>query len=184
MSDVHNLRTLVNEATLLRAQLRDNQLELIGIRAKVRYKLRDNVDTYGDPVRETMTTDYIWCLPLYEQYFKMLNFQGVSAESELPLEVRFKTTDFLPQNSELTLPPFRMPTGEFSEERVWHVKSTELKRTEETYENIAKCTPVREFADIETDEEEDILIYSGDNVPVHDDDSTDTLIDYGLPDEE
>ena len=179
----NNLRDTVNQFARHQAALRDQQIEFVGIKAEIRYKLDDSVDLYGDPESGLMFDDTIPCIPLYEAYFKMLNTKGVSVELELPLEIIFPSTAFVPQNAELTLPAFRLPTGEFSEDRVWLVKGIDVKRFEETFELKATCVPKRDFTvedDSDTDEP-DILTYDRAVVVIEDiEDEETVVVDYGV----
>jgi hypothetical protein len=140
---VSSYRDLANRSVVYQAQIRDRDVENQGIRTTIqRPTTENNVDFYGDPINTYGNKEPISVIPLYAQYYQLVDVLGQDIELTLALDCIVKVNEYIPNESVIHL-EVRNNKGSL-EKRWWRVLSTEIKHVERHYARVAHLAPVRE----------------------------------------
>lgn len=123
--------------------LRDRQIEHEGLRVTIHEPIdqENTVDFYGDPEISNRKDRVVYMIPIYRDYFEILDVLGTDAENDLPLECLIKTSDHIPRETVFRL-PVRNDAGDLID-RFWRVIGSELRHLDLGYQKIIKCVPAR-----------------------------------------
>jgi hypothetical protein len=142
----------MNRSAAYLAQLADRQIEIMGIFAPARIPnintggipnilAASDLDFFGDIVDIPTQLTNLWCLPRYNQWYELLSILGEDLENPVPLEVYFKTSDFVPRNTLIAL-DVKSDNGILNR-RWFRVLSLETKHIENLYGKMGRCVPLR-----------------------------------------
>jgi hypothetical protein len=138
-----NYWELGNRSVEYLASLRDRNVDLIGVRTKIRRPDRENpVSFYGDYLSSYLPEEDISLVPQYSKYYQVIDILGQMVEVNLPLQAVVKVKDYIPNDS-VVLIAVRNNEGT-TQSRWWRVLSTEVKHIDNHYSRIAYLAPVRE----------------------------------------
>jgi hypothetical protein len=140
------MRQYLNNLTNYQSQIRDKYIDYHGILATIEIpSLEDQLDSFGDLKKDVIrSTVQIKVVPRYDAYHAVINLLGgADIEQDLPLEIIAKDSDYIPNDSILTLPLCKPDdSGQTSEK--WKVISSEIKYLERMYTRLLKCVPYRQ----------------------------------------
>jgi hypothetical protein len=140
------MRQYLNRLTSYQSEFRDKYIDYQGILATIEIPTsEDELDSFGD-IRKDIPriTSEIKVIPRYDIYHQVINLLGgADIEQDLPLELIVKDSDYIPNDSLITLPICRPNDSGTSDER-WKVISSEIKYLENMYTRLVKCVPHRE----------------------------------------
>jgi len=137
------LRSYANSAAAYQAKLRDRQIDAEGVKTWIRYWLNEGeVDFYGDPIFKPSIRRPISVIPLYEQYYNVVDLMRSDIELNIPFQCVVKVGEHIPDNSVIEL-PLRNDKGQLVT-NWWTVISTRIKHLERGYARIANLTPTRQ----------------------------------------
>lgn len=139
------MRQYLNGLTGYQSAVRDKYVDFHGILATIEIPVsEDQLDSFGDLRKDIVrTTSQIKVVPRYNQYHDIVNLlAGADIEQELPLEIIAKNSDYIPNDSIITLPTCK-PDDSGTTDEEWKVISSEIKYLEKMYTRIVKCVPNR-----------------------------------------
>lgn len=148
MTKPTNYRTYQNLASCLLARKRDKQVEALGICVNAMLPLDSNGDNktefdyFGDMCAVNRQDKEMWMIPLYNNYYQLLDIIGHDPEDPLPLECTVKSTDIWPRDTIFRLPVLNTANG-IMEDTYWRVISQHEKHLEVPYERKIQAVPAR-----------------------------------------
>jgi hypothetical protein len=138
-----SLRAYANSAIAYQAKLRDRDIDLSGVKAWIRERLNEGTkDFYGDPIIKFGPRRPISLIPLYRQYYNVVDLMGSDVELNVPFQCIVKVRDHIPNNSVIEL-PLRNDDGRLVS-NWWTVNSTQIQHLERRYSRVAYLSPTRE----------------------------------------
>jgi hypothetical protein len=137
-----NFRVLANRSAEYLAELRDINVDMMGLLTRIRRPIVENqIDFYGDYVMNYGTEDNITIVPQYDRYYQVINILGQDYDAKLPLDAIVKVKDYIPNNSVILI-AVRNNQGT-TQSFWWRVLSTEVKHIESHYARVAHLAPTR-----------------------------------------
>lgn len=142
-----NYREYADCMAALQACKRDNYIKLHGICVTAMLPIDSNNENkteynhFGDMCSINRVDEVRFVLPLYDNYYTLLDVIGEDHEDPLPLECLTKSSDHWPRDTLFKLPV--LIEGELKD-RYWRVISHEQKHLEINYEKKIKCVPARD----------------------------------------
>lgn len=140
------MRQYLNNLTSYQSSLRDKYVDFHGVSASIEIPTsEDQLDSFGDLRKDVpRNTTSIKVVPRYDHYYEVINLLGgADIEQDLPLEIIAKNSDYIPNDSILTLPTCK-PDNTGTTNEKWKVISSEVKYLEKMYTRILRCVPYRE----------------------------------------
>ena len=142
-----NYREYADKLAMLQACKRDQYIKLHGIcvtavlPTSVKSEIKTDYNFFGDMCADTRVDEVRFLIPLYDDYYTLLDVIGEDHEDPLPLECKTLSTDHWPRD---TL--FRLPVliDGVLKDRWWRVLSHEQKHLDVAYEKKIKCVPARD----------------------------------------
>ena len=142
-----NYRTYADCMVSLHACRRDSYIQMHGISVTamlpidVNSDIKTNISYFGDMHATNRIDKPMFLLPLYNNYYTLLDVIGEDHEDPLPLECLVLTEDHWPRDTLFKLPV--MIDG-ILKDRYWRVISQEQKHLEVNYDKKMKCVPARD----------------------------------------
>jgi hypothetical protein len=137
-----NFRVLANRSAEYLAELRDVNVDMMGLVTRIRRPITENqIDFYGDFIANYGTEENITIVPQYDKYYQVINILGQNYEMNLPLDAIVKVKDYIPNESAILI-AVRNNEGT-TQSLWWKVMSTEVKHIESHYARVAHLGPMR-----------------------------------------
>lgn len=140
-------REYADKLALLQACKRDNYIKLHGIcvMAMLPYnsdgETKAEINYFGDMCGHNRINEERHLIPLYDNYYTLLDVIGEDHEDPLPLECITLSSEHWPRDTLFKLPV--LIDGELKD-RYWRVISHEQKHLDVAYEKKIKCVPARD----------------------------------------
>lgn len=144
----NNYREYADMMVSLQACKRDNYIKNHGICVTamlptntVDNENRTEYNFFGDMCSDNRVDKDMFLIPLYNDYYTVLDVIGEDHEDPLPLECLVTSEDHWPRDTLFKLPV--LIEGEL-QDRYWRVLSSEQKHLEVNYDKKIKCVPARD----------------------------------------
>lgn len=147
MSCSNGFREYLNSIALLQACKRDHYVKMQGICVTAMLPTNTEGDKktdynyFGDMCADNRVDESRTLLPLYNDYYTLLDVIGEDHEDPLPLECLTLSTEYWPRDSLFKLPV--LINGELKD-RYWRVISDNQKHLDVVYNKKIKCVPARD----------------------------------------
>jgi hypothetical protein len=147
MSSCDNFRAFADQLALQQACVRDHWIEQNGLCVTVMEPStgtaeENKVDFYSDFCTENRIDSLKWLVPLWKDYYTILDVLGEDNEDPLPLEALVKTTDHWFRDSIVRLPVLN--TENQLIDKYWRVLSGQQRHLEAVYDKKIKLVPARD----------------------------------------
>ena len=103
--------------------------------------LKTEINYFGDMCAVNRVDETRFVIPLYDNYYTLLDVIGEDHEDPLPLECITMTSDHWPRDTLIGLP---IVEGDSLETRWWRVISHEQKHIDVAYDKRIKVVPARD----------------------------------------
>ncbi|NNK82754.1 MAG: hypothetical protein HKO92_06500 [Flavobacteriaceae bacterium] len=142
-----NYRKYVNYIASLQACKRDIYIKSHGLCVTALLpvdsdsNLKTEINYFGDMCAINRVDKPMFVLPLYNDYYTLLDVIGEDHEDPLPLECETLSVDHWPRDTIFMLPVL---IEGVLKDRFWRVLSHEQKHLEVNYQKKIKCVPARD----------------------------------------
>lgn len=132
----------------LQACIRDQYVECQGLKITAMLPIdssgdvKPEVDFYGDYCPTNRVDKVMYLIPIYDEYYTLLDLLGEDLEDPLPLECIVKAADNWPRDTIFKLPVMNNE-GQLID-RYWRVLSEQQKHLDISYSRKIKVVPARE----------------------------------------